>query len=290
MKVSGFTFIRNAVKFDYPIVESIRSILPIVDEFIVLVGKSEDNTLALIESIGSSKIKIASSVWDDTLREGGRVLAVETDKAFRLISEDSDWAFYLQGDEAIHEKFLPIIQKAMLDNLDAKEVEGLLFKYKHFYGSYDFIGDSRRWYRQEIRVIRNDKKIQSYKDAQGFRKEMRKLKVKAIDAFVYHYGWVKSPELQQAKRNYFPSLYKGEGAKINETYAEESFDYSQIDSLAVFDETHPKVMQERIAAKNWNFNFDPTEKKFDFKTKVLNLLEKWTNHRLGEYKNYTLIK
>lgn len=287
MKVSGFTFIRNAVKYDYPIVESIRSILPIVDEFIVLVGKSEDNTLALIESIDSPKIKIFSSVWDDTLRQGGRVLAVETDKAFQLISVDSDWAFYLQGDEVIHEKYLPVIKKAMQDNLNEKEVEGLLFKYKHFYGSYDFIGDSRRWYRKEIRLIRNDKQIQSYRDAQGFRKDNRKLKVRAIDAWVYHYGWVKPPEIQQAKSNYFPSLWGNDETK--EAFAEESFDYSQIDSLAIFEESHPIVMQKRIAAKNWNFDFDPTQKKFNFKAKVLNALEKRINYRLGEYKNYTLI-
>lgn len=288
MKVSGFTFIRNAVKYDYPIVESIRSILPIVDEFVVLVGKSEDNTLALIESIDSPKIKIFSSVWDDTLRQGGRVLAVETDKAFQLVSADSDWAFYLQGDEVIHEKYLPVIQKAMQDNLNEREVEGLLFKYKHFYGSYDFIGNSRRWYRQEIRLIRNDKHIQSYQDAQGFRRDNRKLKVRAIDAWVYHYGWVKPPEIQQAKTKYFPSLWGNDETK--EAFAEESFDYSQIDSLAIFEESHPKVMQKRIAAKNWNFDFDPTQKKFNFKAKVLNTLEKWTNYRLGEYKNYTLIR
>lgn len=287
MKVSGFTFIRNAVKYDYPIVESILSILPIVDEFVVLVGKSEDSTLALIESINSSKIKIVQSVWDDTLRKGGRVLAVETDKAFQQVDADSDWAFYLQGDEVIHEKYLPVIKKAMRDNLNDKKVEGLLFKYKHFYGSYDFIGDSQRWYRQEIRVIRNNKRIQSYRDAQGFRKENKKLKVKAIDAWVYHYGWVKPPEIQQAKNKYFPSLWGN--AENKEAFVEESFDYSQIDSLANFEESHPEVMLKRIAAKNWNFNFDPTKKNLDFKTKVLNTIEKWTNIRLGEYKNYTLL-
>lgn len=290
MKVSGFTFIRNAVKYDYPILESIRSVLPIVDEFIVLVGNSEDSTLALIESINSTKIKIIASVWDDTMRQGGRVLALETDKAFQQVASDSDWAFYLQGDEVIHENYLPAIKHAMAEYLDDNEVEGLLFKYKHFYGSYDFVGDSPRWYRQEIRLIRNDKQIQSYRDAQGFRRNNKKLKVKAIDAWVYHYGWVKPPELQQAKRNYFPSLYRGEGIEIKESFAEESFDYSQIDSLAYFDGSHPEVMRKRIAAKNWNFNFDPTQKNFNFKAKLLNTIEKWTKFRVGEYKNYKLLK
>lgn len=49
MKVCGFTFIRNAEKYDFPIVEAITSILPICDKFVVAVGESEDNTRAIIK-------------------------------------------------------------------------------------------------------------------------------------------------------------------------------------------------------------------------------------------------
>ena len=137
MKVTGFSFIRNAIKFDYPIIEAITSILPICDEFIIAVGNSDDDTLELIKGIGSDKIKIIETTWDDSLREGGRVLAVETDKAFQEISADTDWCFYIQGDECVHEKYLPIIKKAMEENLHTNHIEGLLFNYLHFYGSYD---------------------------------------------------------------------------------------------------------------------------------------------------------
>ena len=58
MKVAGFTIIRNAIKFDYPVVEAITSILPICDEFVVAVGNSDDETLQLIKQIDSPKIKI----------------------------------------------------------------------------------------------------------------------------------------------------------------------------------------------------------------------------------------
>ena len=132
MKVSGFSFIRNAIKLDYPIVEAITSILPICDEFVIAVGKSEDDTLALIQSINSPKIKIIETIWDEALREGGRVLASETDKAFSHISPDSDWAFYIQGDEVVHEDYLPLIKKLMEKWKDDLNVEGLLFNYKHF--------------------------------------------------------------------------------------------------------------------------------------------------------------
>src|ERR1035437_3458723 len=147
MKVSGFTIVRNAIKFDYPIVEAITSMLPICDEVIVAVGKSEDNTLDLIKSIKSDKIKIIETVWNDVLREGGRVLADETNKAFAAISADSDWAVYIQGDEVVNEKQLSAISAAMQQFKEDKRVEGLLFNYIHFYGSYDYVADSRQWYR-----------------------------------------------------------------------------------------------------------------------------------------------
>jgi len=285
MKISGFTFIRNAQKFDYPIVEAITSILPLCDEMIVCVGNSEDDTLAMIENIPTDKIKIIHSVWDDSLREGGRVLAIETDKAFDAVAADSDWAFYIQGDEVVHEKYLPDIREAMEKYKDDKEVEGLLFNYVHFYGNYHYIGDSRDWYGREIRVIKNNKNIRSYRDAQGFRKFNKKLNVKLIDAAVYHYGWVKNPYLMNAKQSNFQSLYR---EKIT-LKADELYDYSSVKSLTLFDETHPQVMQSRINKQDWDFQFDIKKKNFSFKDRLLYFIEKKTGKRLFDYKNYTII-
>jgi hypothetical protein len=289
MKVSGFTIARNIIKYDYPIVEAINSILPLCDELIVAVGKSEDDTLLLIKSISSPKIKIIETIWDETLREGGRVLANETDKAFDAIAADADWCFYIQGDEVIHEKYLPVIKEAMLKYKDDKHVEGLLFNYTHFYGSYDYAGDSRMWYRKEIRVIRNDKKIRSYKDAQGFRIDGRKLNVKPVQAYVYHYGWVKNPQAQQAKQMSFNKLWHDDEWMKKNVPDVNEFDYSQIDSLSRFQGTHPEVMQERINKMNWKFSFDPTKKKMSSKKQVLHFIERTFGWRVGEYKNYKII-
>ena len=291
MKVSGFTFIRNAIKYDYPVVESIRSILPLCDEVVVAVGKSDDDTLALVKSIGSEKIKIIETIWDDNLRQGGAVLAEETNKAFAAISPDADWAFYIQADECIHESDAPKIRQAMQDNLENKKVQGLLFRYKHFYGSYDYIGTSRRWYRHEIRIIRNDKSISSYKDAQGFRCLGKKLKVDAVEANIYHYGWVKPPNLQQAKQEVFHKLWHDENWVEKNIPKVDEFDYSSIDSLANFDGPHPQVMQARIARQNWKFSFDPTQKKNKptLKNRLLEKIEQLTGYRIGEYKNYILL-
>lgn len=289
MKVCGFTIIRNAIKFDYPVVEAINSILPICDKFIVAVGQSDDDTLELIQKINSPKIEIVSSVWDDNLREGGQVLAIETNKAFDAIPEDYDWCFYIQSDEVVHEKHLPSIKKAMETWKDNANVEGLLFNYTHFYGSYDFIGTSRWWYRKEIRIIRNDKRIRSYKDAQGFRKNGKKLKVKPIDASIYHYGWVKHPKHQQAKQESFNKMWHDDQWMTKNIQPVDEFDYSKISLLEKFEATHPKIMQLRINNINWQFSFDPTKAKFSLKMRILHYIEKKINYRIGEYRNYRII-
>lgn len=289
IKVSGFTFVRNALKFDYPVIESINSILPLCDEVIVLVGNSEDETRGLIESIASNKIKIFDSVWDDSLREGGRVLAAETDKALQKVSHDSDWAFYMQADEVIHEKHHKALKEAMLKYKDDKRVEGLLLKYVHFYGSYDFIGDSRKWYRNEIRVVRNNAGVRSFRDAQGFRIDNRLMKVKPIDAEVYHYGWVKPPSKQQEKQKQFHKLWHNDDWVEKNVAKADEFDYTGIDSLKRFTGTHPSVMQKRIAEKNWHFDFDPSRKRFSTKGKLLHGIEKVTGWRVGEYRNYKVV-
>jgi len=290
IKVSGFTFIRNAIQYDYPIVESIQSLLPVVDELVVAVGKSDDGTLGLIQQIQSPKIKIIETVWNDALREGGRVLADETQKALSAIDPQSVWAFYLQGDEVLHEADAATMREAMLRYADDRRVEGLLFNYKHFYGSYDYIGNSRRWYRKEIRVVRNTGLVRSYKDAQGFRKaDGSKLAVKAINASIYHYGWVKPPEAQMQKQKTFNKYWHDDQWMKQHIPDQSAFDYSNIDSLALFEGTHPRVMQDRIAKKNWKFAFDITRSTKDLRTRLSDFFESLTGYRLGEYKNYKKI-
>lgn len=288
MKVCGFTIIRNAVKYDYPVMEAIRSVLPLCDKFIVLVGNSEDDTLDLIRSIDSDKIGIHHSVWDDTLREGGRVLAAETDKAFDLIGPEYTWAIYIQSDELIHEAFHPVISDAMHRYAEHDGVEGLLLKYLHFYGSYDYVGTSRKWYRHEIRVIKNNKSIRSYKDAQGFRIDGRKLQVAEINAYVYHYGWVKDPMVQARKNKDFNRLWHDDEYVARIT--NEIYNYSDIDALGRFTGSHPAVMQERIEKKNWIFDGNKISRRASLKDKVLYWFESVTGIRLFEYRNYRKIK
>ena len=289
MKVTGFTFIRNALIYDYPVVEAIRSILPVCDDFVVAVGNSDDATLELIRQIDPVKIRIIETVWDDKLREGGRVLALETDKAYQAIGNDTDWAFYIQGDEVVHEKYLEPIREAMLKWKDHPEVDGLLFNYLHFYGSYDYVGSSGKWYPHEIRVIRKSDIIYSYRDAQGFRKgENQKLKVKPIDAYVYHYGWVKEPAAMQRKQENFNKLWHSDNWVDKNVVKSNEFDYSGIDALELFRGTHPQVMLDRIAKKNWKFDYDLSFSNLSMKDHFKKWLRKYTGIEIG-YKNYKRI-
>ena len=290
MKVSGFTFVKNAVKYGYPVVESIKSVLPIVDEMIVCLGDSEDESTALIESIGSDKIKIVHSVWDNNIREGGKVLAVETNKAMAATASDSDWLFYIQADEVVHEQYLTTIVDAMNKYDTDKRVEGLLFNYHHFYGSYKYIGDGRSWYSKEIRIIRNNKAIKSYQDAQGFRwADGKKLNVKLIDAYIYHYGWVKNPLTMNRKTENFGTLWDGNKGK-NKVVQEVAFDYSNIDSVTVFKGTHPAVMNVLVAKEDWNVELDIQKKNFkNTKHRILYFLWCKFGWRPFEYRNYKRI-
>lgn len=288
MKVSGFTFVKNAIRFGYPVVESIQSVLPMVDEMIICLGNSEDETTALIQSIKSDKIKIIHSVWDDSLRKGGRVLAVETDKALAATAADSDWLFYIQADEIVHEKYHPAILAAMQQYKNDGSVEGLLFNYLHFYGSFKYVGDGRSWYTKEIRVIRNNKNICSYRDAQGFRwNDNRKLNVKLIDAYIYHYGWVRNPLTMHRKQQNFRSLYS---SIANEPKEEIEFDYSNVDTVTLFEGTHPAVVKEMISKENWSFERDIKKKNFkNLKHRVLYFLSQNFGWRPFEYRNYKKI-
>ena len=245
--------------------------------------------VGLIEAINDPKIKIHHSVWDKNLRSGGTVLAVETDKAFNLIDPESTWAFYIQGDEVIHEKYYPAILEGYKKHQYNIAVEGLLFKYVHFYGTYDYVGDSRKWYSHEVRIIRNDKRIESYKDAQGFRIGLTKLNVKPIDACVYHYGWVKDPELMMKKSKNLGMLWRTDEEAKEMLNQPDYFDYNNYDSLAKFAGTHPIVMLDRVAKKNWNIALDISKKKLKGKDLVLYYFEKLTGIRPFDFRNYKVI-
>ena len=227
------------------------SILPLCDEMIINVGKSDDDTLKIVKSIDSSKLDIFESEWDMNLK-GGLVLSVETNKALKKCT--GDWCFYIQSDEVLHEKYHENVKNAMKVYLNDKRTEGLRFRYKHFYGSYDYIQDNyRRWYIKEARIIKNSDNIISWGDAMDFRhRDGSILLHRDINAEIYHYGWVRPPEKLLHKRREFEKLYN-EGEETEKKISEFR-NYDDLGNLKKFDDTHPHVMKERISQSKWNFD------------------------------------
>jgi hypothetical protein len=169
MRISGFTIARNAIKHKYPVRESILSILPICDEFVVNLGDSEDSTRELIESIGSPKIKIVPHRWDLSL--GDKMLSFESNRALKECK--GDWAFYLQSDEVIHEKDLPRLYLYMNKYLNDREVDGFKLQWLHFYKSFYRYRIDAGWFQKQVRIIRNNNTIGSMEDAWGLRKKIK---------------------------------------------------------------------------------------------------------------------
>lgn len=289
MKVVGFTIVRNAIKYDYPIYEALLSIAPLCDQIIVAVGDSEDGTLDLIKTILPDKIKIITTKWDDSIRSGGQLLAVETNKAYAAIPEDTDWCIYIQADEIIHEKDYPAIQKAMTDYLYHREIDGLLFKFLNFYGAYEYIADSLNWVQYEARIIRKRTDIFSYGDALGFRKgENKKLAVKKIDAAIYHYGWVREPKAMQQKSESFHKMWHNDEWVAKNVVKANEFDYNTIDSLTLFKGTHPAVMIDRINRKKWHFEFDFSKKKTKLKYRIRQFFKEKFQIEIGGFRNWKI--
>lgn len=313
MKISGFTFTRNATKLYYPVKESIESILPLVDEFVIALGKGDedDQTEREIQSIQSDKIKIIHTQWDLEKFTHGAEYAHQTDIAKSACT--GDWLFYLQSDEVVHEKYLPVIKENCEKYFMDREVEGFLFKYRHFWGDYGHFLVSHAWYPKEIRIIRNDPKIHSWRDAQSFRRipdfdgksyyqkeNTFKLNVVPIDAFIFHYGFVRPPFLMQKKRKNHLANYEGQQATEQRFKNEEDdFEYGNLDQLHIYKGTAPKVMKDFIKKFSWQNQLLKTGKtkrkklKHEkFKYRALTFIEQtfFGGNTLFGFKNYNLLK
>ncbi|MGH7789031.1 MAG: glycosyltransferase [Candidatus Binatia bacterium] len=253
MKVSGFTIARRAVTFGYPLEESIRSLLPAVDEYVVAVGDGDDGTWELVAGIGDPKIRAFRTTWDFSQQQW-LMLSDETNKA--LAACTGDWAVYLQADEVLHEAELPALRAALTRYRDTR-VETLSFRYHHFYGSYAMVQDDpRRWYRRATRALKTGHDIYAVGDACAFevreRERWRRPRRADLPLHVYHYGWVQPPELMRHRMHNRDRLFRGEDWQ-QPTPAEAIEAYDAVGTLQPFRGSHPAVMRNRIAAQTWRF-------------------------------------
>jgi hypothetical protein len=252
MFVSAFTFVKNGQILGYPFLESIQSILPIVDEFIINVGESEDNTLELIKTINNSKIRIIESQWNEKMTDRGYVYGQQ--KMISHFNCKGDWAFYIECDEVYHENELSKIQGCMKRYLSDERVEALVFDFYHFYGNSNSYLDSPGWYRSEARVIRNT--IRTYAPDGLFwlvidsNKIARYPRAKHTGATCFHYGWVRSEADMNLKTEKVQKYWGKKPVKI---------DYSQMDQSIIkqFKGSHPKIICDWLRDDKGIFKANP---------------------------------
>lgn len=258
--VSGFTFVRNAISLGYPIVQSIKSILPICDEFVVNVGESTDNTLETIQAINDPKIKIIHSRWNPNIHARGFIFGEQ--KMIAQYSCSSDWAFYLEADEIVHEKDLPIIQQALQQHVDNPAVEALAFQYHHFYGNMNTVIVSPAWYRNEARIIKRS--VRCYAPSGLYwvvldkkNKKGRYPKAVLLDAAIYHYGWVRSEPQMRDKCNQMQTFWSQ-----NVASKPPNLDYAEIDATTLqhFKGDHPYIIQGYFPQEEGLFVTNPHHK------------------------------
>lgn len=280
--VSGFTIARNVVRYGYPIEPALRSIAPLCDEIVVNVGRSEDGTLERLRGIEEPKIRIVETDWGDEVAQGGQILSIQTNRA--LAECRGTWCYYVQADEVLHEDGLDRVRDTMRRYADDPRVEGLWFDYVHFYGSFDWVGSGRRFYRREVRVVRRSSGIRSVGDAQGFRVGDRKPRAVPSGGRIFHYGWAKRPELAEEKRQQWHRFARRQNWQELPRYA-----FRRLPGLRPFRGSHPAVMREWIAQHGWEF--DPRNYPWDrswksIKAVLSNAVERWTGWRPFEHRNF----
>lgn len=309
MLISGFTIIRNAVIYDFQIIEAIKSVLDIVDEFVVVAGDSDDNTDELLATIESPKLRIIRSDWDVAkYKDNGTIYAAQTDIALKACK--GDWCLYIQSDEVLHEKSLPIIKDACMKYRFDEKVDGFVLNYVHMYADYKHYIDALHFaYPYEIRIVRNRDDIHSWRDAQSFRSMQgfdyndystsegtSKLRCIVLDnTLMFHYGWSRDPRCMVKKCAaqfgfYFPDQ---ENMVANVDY----HDYGNVSTMPLYTGSQPAVMQERIEAMDWQHllrysgpNPD-MKKKFKLKYRILSFFENKIlgGRRIGGFKNFITI-
>lgn len=287
VKISGFTIVRNALKLNYPFRESVLSVLPLCDEFILNCGDSEDRTRELCAELAAEhpKIRVIDSIWTREKQSGGYQLKHQTDTA--LAQCTGDWCLYIQADEVMHEAdFAPLRQGIQKAN-PMDHVDGLVSNYLHFYGGYNYHIQGRNWYRREVRLFKNGRGITAFRDAQGFRRDERRLRGLLTSARIFHYGYVRSPQSLATKSQEMAGWW-GENPDSNP----DSFALRRHVGLRRYKGTHPAVMADRIAHTP---QFDPAQwsRKWDrneFKNALTLAWESIVPYRIGEFRNYDLVR
>ncbi|MBM4186962.1 MAG: hypothetical protein FJ206_06585 [Gemmatimonadetes bacterium] len=286
MKVSGFTIVANAVRLDFPVVESIRSILDCCEEVVVNVGRSDDGTLDLVRSLRDPRIRVLETRWD--MSRGPAVLAEETARAMGACRHR--WGIYIQADEVLHEHGVPSLLDAIGRADRDPSIEGVVVRYRHIFGRGDLEATNRHWYRREVRAVRLDPSamVHPFRDAQGFRVGPSDRRVRALlaDAEMFHYGYLRSAAAMRNRIAVDRTLYPERGAPEGDPAY-----LWWAPGLRPFRGSHPAVALEWVAARS----LDPERRISPPRPRLRHLryycsdwIERLTGWRPFEFRNYEL--
>src|SRR5262249_51499470 len=162
-----------------------------------------------------------------------------------------DWAFYIEGDEVLHEDDLDTVRSAMAKHLDDRRVEALYFDYFHFWGSVDWVGASHSFYRQEARIIRPS--LRSFtNDSIGFLileddRKGRRPYAAPTGATLYHYGNARDASFLAEKYAERAPVYGRPPYKPGNVTAAAFYAGWDRRLLRRFEGRHPAVMADWIA-------------------------------------------
>ena len=231
------------LSMDFHFEESISSILPLCDEYVAVIGQSDDDTLERVKAIGDPKIRIVETVWNENMNDRGFIYGQQ--KMIGMFHCTGDWAFYLEGDEVLHETELPTFRESMERYIDDPEVEAFYFDFFHFYGVPSQVGIAG--YRRAPRIIRNSIRAIApgglYFVVMDKNKKGRYPKAMHAGGHIYHYGHVRAVERMNEKIRRVAKYWGGDPSVMR------SYGHIDLAELRPFDGTHPAIVESWLATE-----------------------------------------
>ena len=254
--LAGFSYIYNGIDFDIPFIESIRSVIDVVDQFVLTECHSKDNTWELCLNLQKeypNKIKLLRRGWVRHFTE----ISILANWTALHIDENIGYKMQLQADEVVHEKDLDEL-KLLPEKMNKENKTAAVWNYVHFLGgpsiTFPFC------YSELVRTVRRNGEWEVIGDGVQFAKHRGVIPQNELlntNIEIFHYGKMKNPYKGFKKEVDFQNLFTDIGfpdpkmKRMQDSFGEEFCDYIYLFEGAIkenkikkFEGTHPKVMEE----------------------------------------------
>lgn len=248
-RLSAYSYLYQGVAFDYPFIESLQSVLPVVDELVVTYAEPcPDGTYEQLLRLAAHYPQLRllpSRLWtapDKPL--DGSLIRQAAEEAMAACT--GDWLWHLQADEVYSNADAKKVRE-LVNVSHHQDVHGFIFNVLHFYGDANTVvgpqGAAAGWYLQCVRLSRKgagqhegDAWTQSLIPAvaHGLRR---------TDITLYHYGHLRQAAVAEDKNRFMYSLYRADGQRPAHFVRPEQTQHC----LVPFDGQHPESMAPRLA-------------------------------------------